>query len=354
MMTYALRFFLAAGSLTIACTGLPIYAQEFDETIGSVPEGTGVAAQTVQIDAPYFVMSRQIPNSDGTFALHFVETRDESYIPLGIRKPEGEGPFPVILMGSGNGNDGVSKIDRSMYRLEPMMDRMIARGYAVAYGNYRNEIPSMYNEIDRTENVLDTISGGSRALKSTATLDSDDYISLIEHLKALPYTDPEGVGTFGVSHTGELMHKAASVIDFGAAVASEGASYEFLVVDADRALREGRVMMLQDKEIVRSLADKEKAMARIRNIDTPFLHLGRDEDHLQGVFLLAHEWLVEAGKDSAWVSFDHPVHGYPFHYRKEDGSYAPDEIQEQAFEITMAFFDKHLKGADITLTRAND
>ena len=119
MMTYALRFFSIAG-LSVICTGLSVQAQEFDETIGSVPQGTGVAAQTVQADAPYFVMDRQIPNSDGTFELHFVETRDESYVPLGIRKPEGDGPFAVILMGSGNGNDGVSKIDRSMYRLEPM------------------------------------------------------------------------------------------------------------------------------------------------------------------------------------------------------------------------------------------
>ena len=354
MITHTLRYCFAISILGAACVGVPANAQEFNETTGSVASGGGTATQTAQADAPYFVIPRQIPDSDGSFELHFVETRDEAYVPLGIRKPEGEGPFPVILMGSGNGNDAVSKIDRSMYRLEPMMDRMIARGYAVAYGNYRNEIPEMYNEIERTENVVDTISGGSRALKSAATLDSDDYVSLIEHLKALPYTDPDGVGTFGVSHTGELMHKAASIIDFGAAVSTEGAHYEYLAVDAQNAPREGPVMMLPDKEVVRSLADKETAMARIRNINTPFLHIGRDKDHLQGIFMLAHEWLAEAGKDSTWVSFDHPVHGYPFQYRKEDGSYAPDEIQEQAYEIAMAFFDKHLKGMDVSLTRVND
>ena len=354
MMTHVSRFSIAAGLVGIAWTGLLVQAQELNEATGMVSQGTGLAAQTAQADAPYYAMERQIPNSDGTYELHFVETRDEGYVPLGIRKPEGDGPFPVILIGSGNGSAGVSKVERSMYRLEPIMDRMIARGYAAAYGNYRNEIPDLYNEIDRTENVRDTVSGGSRALKSTATLDSDDYISLIEHLKVLPYTDPEGVGTLGNSHTGELMHKAASVIDFGAAVSGEGAHYEYLAVDVDNAPREGRVVMLREANLVRTLADKEKAMARIRNINTPFLHVGRERDHLQGVFRLAHEWQVEAGKDSTWVSFDHPVHGYPFLNRKEDGSFAPDEIQEQIYEIVMAFFDKHLKGMDSTVARAND
>ena len=352
-MTHALRLCLAAGGLGALCAGLSVQAQEFNEITGSYQIGTGVAAQTAQANAPYYAMERQIPNSDGTFELHFVETRDQAYVPLGIRKPEGDGPFPVILTGSGNGVSGVTKVERGMYQMEPAMDRMIERGYAVAYGNYRNEIPNMYNEIDRSENLLDSISGGSRALKSTATLDSDDYISLIEHLKALPYTDPNGVGTFGNSHTGELMHKAASVIDFGAAVSGEGAHYEYLAIDTTNAPREGRVMMLTDPELVKTLADKELAMERIRNINTPFLHEGRDKDHLQGVFLAAHQWLVEAGKTSTWVSFDHPVHGYPLQRLNEDGSYAPDEIQEEAFEIIMAFFDKHLKGASMPMSQVS-
>ena len=71
--------------------------------------------------------------------------------------------------------------------------------------------------------------------------------------------------------------------------------------------------------MVRKNADKTQAMKRIRRIHTPILHIGRERDHLQGIFMLAHEWMVEAGKDSTWVSFDHPSHGYPYIYRKPDG-----------------------------------
>jgi hypothetical protein len=37
------------------------------------------------------------------------------------------------------------------------------------------------------------------------------------------------------------------------------------------------------------------------------------------------------------------VHGYPFIYRQADGTYRPDPIQQQAFDICMDFFDRHLK-----------
>ena len=104
-------------------------------------------------------------------------------------------------------------------------------------------------------------------------------------------------------------------------------------------------MQYQDIEVVKKNADKQRAMERIRRISTPILHIGRDTDHLQGIFELAHEWMQEAGKDSTWVSFDHPVHGFPFIYRQDDGTYAPDAVQRKAFDLFMEFFDRHLKRA---------
>ena len=39
--------------------------------------------------------------------LMYVEVWDGLYAPIGIRKPEGKGPFPVILMAAGNGGEGM-------------------------------------------------------------------------------------------------------------------------------------------------------------------------------------------------------------------------------------------------------
>jgi dienelactone hydrolase len=156
--------------------------------------------------------------------------------------------------------------------------------------------------------------------------------------------DGDAIGAIGVSHGGEMILKAAAQTRFAAGVVIEGASHEFLSVDTGPgAPRLANELQYNDIEVARRNADKPAAMARIRRIDTPLLHMGRDRDHLQGIFRLAHEWMLEAGKDSAWVSHDHPEHGYPFIYRQADGSYRPDPLQQRAFDFFMDFFDNRLR-----------
>src|SRR5690606_17067275 len=131
---------------------------------------------------------------------------------------------------------------------------------------------------------------------------------------------PDGVGAIGSSHGGELIMKAAAQINFGAGILGEPANSEFLSLDYSN-LPPGEPQ-LQDKEDVRRIANKAEAMERIRRIDTPLLFMGRESDHLQGIFALTHEWLVEAGKNSTWASFDHPRHGYVLRRRDDDPAHA--------------------------------
>jgi dienelactone hydrolase len=291
-----------------------------------------------------YSITKPVKGSNIPVELTFVFTRDEAYVPIGVRKPAGPGPFPAILMSAGNGAGGMPSVERGVERLAPMVDRMVARGYVVAYAEERNEIPDLYNKTERSDNLPDSVSGGRRTLKSSPTLDSDDFISIIQYLQSLPYVDKDGVGAFGVSHSGELILKAASEITFGCGVPNEGAANEYLEIDiGPSAPRKDNEIQFQDEQLVAGRASKARAMERIRRIKTPMLIMGRDKDHQQGVFKLTYDWLKEAGKDATWVSFDHPVHGYAFIYRQQDGSYTPDPIQEQAWGVYMAFFDKHLK-----------
>ena len=105
----------------------------------------------------------------------------------------------------------------------------------------------------------------------------------------------------------------------------------------------GRELQLRDAAYVRTIADKKIAMQRLRQVDTPLLILGRDDDHLQGMFRLLYEWGEEAGADVEWRSFDHPVHGYSLLGRRAGERFEPDPIEEQAFELYMEFFDEHLR-----------
>ncbi|HUP93840.1 MAG TPA: hypothetical protein VM164_02950 [Burkholderiales bacterium] len=293
-----------------------------------------------------YVITKTVRGSDIPADYTFVLTRDEIYVPIAVRKPHGAGPFPMIAIGRGNGRAGLPHVEAQVERLASMQDRMLARGFAVAYVSYRNEIPHAYNQIERAHNIADDVSGEGRTLKSSPSLDSDDMIAILSYLKNLPFLKRDALGCVGVSHSGEMILKVAAETDFTCGVAIEGASHEFLCVNTGpEAPRKNGVLQYQDKELVRKNADKKRAMERIRRINTPILHIGRDRDHLQGIFQLAHEWMVEAGKDSTWVSLDHPDHGYPYLYRQPDGAFQPDPVQEQAFDTFMAFFDKHLKGA---------
>ena len=308
-----------------------------------------VAQQTSAIidesNAPYIAIAQTLPESGTAWDLHLVLTRDELYVPIGVRKPEGDGPFPLILIGSGQGRDGLLKIDEAMEDVEELMNRLVARGYAAAYLNFRNEIPGIYNELARPELLDDTVSGSDRRLQSAPTLDSDDYISIVEHVKALPYTDARAIGAIGSSHSGEIILKGTALIDIAAGVPSEAAALEYLEIDANAApLNAAGERDLNDIERARSLADKDVAMARITQSTTPLLILGRDDDHLQGVFRLAYEWLAEAGRDVRWASFDHPEHGYSLLRQRPGGPPEPDDVQNEVFELYISFFDEHLKG----------
>ena len=310
-------------------------------------QGADAPAAIAQSAHPYIRIESAVERSGTRWELHLVETSDEIYVPIGVRKPQGNGPFPMILIGSGQGRDGMEKIEEAMDEYEELMTRLVDRGYVAAFVSYRNEVPELYNEIEGAHLLDDTVSGGGRTLRSAPALDSDDHVAIIEHARGLPYTDPDAIGAIGSSHSGEIIMKSATAhAGLAAAVPSEAAVLEYLLIDASRAPRDasGSELQLQDKELARKLADESRALERVRGVEIPLLVMGRDDDHLQGAFALLYEWLAAAGKDAQWASFDHPEHGYALLGRTYLEGGEPDPLQEQAFELYMAFFDEHLKG----------
>lgn len=294
-----------------------------------------------------YVITQPVRGSETPADYTFVLTRDEVYLPIAMRKPKGNGPFPVITMGWAEGREGMRKIEALTEGLAAMQDRMIERGYVVVTVNYRNEIPYLYlKHQGPAHNLPDNVSGHRRALKSQPTLDHEDLIAVLKYLKTLSYVDQQAIGAMGVSHSGEMILKAAAEYDFAAGVCIEPAAHEFLQVNTGpSAPRKDNEIQYNDIEVVRKNADQAKAMKRIERIHTPILIFGREKDHLQGIFKLTYEWMRHAAKDVSWQNFDHPIHGYVFVFRQPDGSYIPDAIQQQTFEIAMAYFDKHLKNA---------
>lgn len=272
-----------------------------------------------------------------TVHLMYIEVWDGLYTPIGVRLPEGDGPFPIVLLASGNGGEGMRWVRDAVRNRAYIQDRLAEAGMASAWLRYRTEVELGYNNGGAL--VRDMRQG--REMFNRSPLEYEDEIAVIEHLKTLPWVDGDRIGLIGMSHGGEMTLKIASEYHgVAAAVASEPAAHEFLALTPDETafvntetqLRNIEEMRMAEVEKVRGRIDMEIATARIAPIDTPFLVMGRDEDHLQGIFRTTYDLLAEAGKDAEWVSYDHDFHGYVFPVRGADGEYELNDVQIGAID----------------------
>ncbi len=301
-----------------------------------------------KIDPENAVITEPVEGS--AFPVHYtyVETLDGLYAPIGLRMPEGDGPFPIVLLASGNGGGGMAWVRNAVQNRGLIMERLLEAGYATAWLRYRAEVELGYNNGGK---FVEDIRQG-RQLLNRSPLEYEDEISIIEYVKALPEIDADRVGLMGVSHGGEMILKITSEYDgVAAGVASEPASHEFLVLSPDDTvtvneetqLRNLEEMQMREIEKVRDRIDHDTAMKRIATINTPILVMGRETDHLQGIFRTTYDVLREAGKNAEWVSYDHPLHGYVFPFRGEDGAYECNEVQTAAIGGVIEYLDRYLK-----------
>lgn len=300
------------------------------------------------VDPENVTIVEEVSGSDIPVELKYIETWDGLYAPIGLRIPPGPGPHPLVLLASGNGGGGMAWIRDAVANRGYIMDRLLERGYACAWIRYRTEVELGYETGGRL--IRDTRQG--RDMFNRSPLEYEDEIAIVERLKEDPRIDADRVGLIGMSHGGEMVLKIASEYQgLAAAVASEPASHEFLAlspddtafVDPDTGLRNIEEMQMVETVKVRSRIDMAKALDRIAPIDTPILVMGREDDHLQGIFRTSYELLAEENKPVEWVSWDHELHGYVYPQRGSDGEYEVNEVQEKAIAGVLSFLDKHLR-----------
>ena len=275
-----------------------------------------------------------LPAGAWPMALHLVFTADGLYVPAVVRKPAGAGPFPTIIaMHGGSGGLGIPYLVDHMHSQGWALEAMLARGFAVVLTEGRMEHEDAYG----TDNPFE--------------LDHKDILSVLAWTGRQPWADPRRIGCFGVSHGGELQMKlvqamaARSDVPRPAALAMcEPAVIEVLGLRYEGVRKEAN---LQFQALV---GDGQIDLTRARALtaavpdDLAMLVVGRNEDHLQGLFLRLHALLADAGKRCQWASFSHPEHAYQFGPRRDgDGGYRPDAVQVATIEHVLAFLDTHVR-----------
>ena len=289
-----------------------------------------------------------LPGSDRPVEYFLAETLDGIYTPYALRTPADEGTFPFIFLSYGNGGGGLEWLEDRLHNFAYITEKLLAAGYACAWGRYRAEVELGFHQggpliVDRRQGM---------DLLNRAPLEFEDEVAIIKHVRLHPRINPERIGHVGVSHAGEMLFKIASLYPelIQAGVACEPANHEFLDLTPDNTvfinpetqLRNIEEMQMRDPIAVRSRINEGLALSRIAAINTPILVMGRDEDHLQGIFRLSFDLLAESGKESEWISWDHPLHGYIFPVRGDDGTVIVDEIQERAIAGLISFLDRYL------------
>jgi len=300
------------------------------------------------IDPCRVVITEPVRDSDIPVQLSYVELIDGVYAPIGLRRPPGNGPFPIVLFASGNGGGGMAVVRDFTQNRGWTPEQFLKAGYAVAWMRYRAEVDYAYDKIgklveDRRQN---------RQLLNRGPLEYEDVISIVEYVKTLPAIDPNRIGYMGMSHGGEMAFKIASEYHgVRAMIASEPAAHEFLRLRPDAGARinpatgllDVERMLMRDIETVRARITSDVARQRKSTIRTPIFVQGRNSDELQGIFTVCHELLAELGKEAQWKTYEHDVHGFVYVRRNANGRYDPDPVQVEAVNDCIAFFDKYLK-----------
>jgi dienelactone hydrolase len=294
------------------------------------------------------IITEPVRDSDIPVQLTYVEMIDGAYVPIGLRQPRGEGPFPIVLFASGNGGGGMAVVRDFTQNRSWTQEQFLKAGYAVAWLRYRAEVDYAYDKIgklieDRRQN---------RQLLNRGPLEYEDVISIVEYVKTLPAIDPDRIGYMGMSHGGEMAFKIASEYrGVRAMIASEPAAHEFLRLRPDASahinpatgLLDVERMLMREVEKVRARITPDIARQRLSTIRTPIFVQGRNSDELQGIFRVCYELMLELGKEAQWKSYEHDVHGFVYVRRNENGVYDPDPVQIDAVDDSIAFFDKYLK-----------
>jgi hypothetical protein len=309
---------------------------------------SGPDPEAALLTAP--IAEESVHGSDRPVRYYLAATLDGLYTPYALRTPSDSGRHPFVFLAYGNGGGGLGWLRDRVRDYDYIQERFLAAGYACAWARYRSEVELGYHVGGPL--VRDRRQGMD--LFNRAPLEFEDELAILDHVRGLPGIDPDRIGHVGVSHAGEMLYKLASAFPGAvtAGVACEPANHEFLDLDTsgsvrinpETQLRDIEEMQMRSPELVRGRINEDLVRERVAPIKTPMLVMGRDGDHLQGIFRVSYDVLAEAGKEVEWVSWDHDLHGYIFPARDAAGQPQVDDVQDRAITGLIEYLNRYLKG----------
>lgn len=220
----------------------------------------------------------------------YIKARDGVYVAAAIRRPEGDGPFPALILFHGApGGRGMEQLigwSRGDHG-GPVWERFLKEGYVVVVADYRGGDWNLMNQ--------PSSSGLVTAI--------DDGLTVIDFVRALPEVDGERISLYGVSLGGNLvLYLASAVPTLHAVVAGAPAPIWFLGSKIPTDGSRPDFSSLQP--------DTEVSSRNIASIETPILIQVGTADSLLPLDQLLHDALIAQGKKVRMEVYEHGYHDF--------------------------------------------
>ena len=262
-----------------------------------------------------------VSEADSPVERLYIKSKDGVYVAAAVRKPKGNGPFPVLVhfhgAPGGRGMDQLVGWARGDFG-SPVFERFLQDGYVVVIADYR-----AVNFSTLADPPADAVTY------------ADDAVAVIEHVRTLPYVDANRIHAYGVSLGGDVVMHLLARTALRGAILGAGAPIGFLGVKANPAApREDR---FRDMTV-----DEPRATANIEKVTTPILILVGTADSLLPVNRLLHDRLEKPGKRVHMEMYEKGYHDFVMGPQGQDrpgleGGEALLDITLQALESTVKF-----------------
>ncbi len=273
---------------------------------------------------PDYAVSEDVSPAEAVY----VRSSDGLYVGAGLRRPEGDGPFPAVLFVHGGLGGGTVEGQVGSTLRGRVQNAFLKEGYVIMCTDYRR------HDFGRRE--------------------IDDVIAAFEHLRQLPEVDPKRVGIVGGSHGGYLTMRAITRVRPGAAVSFAGLVdigllFSGRVPREPKGERPGAAEEISWELYQRFGGTPEEKPEQYRDIsvhpyaddiDCPLLYCVGTADRLQAHGEMLIELMKKKGKTCELALFPDMPHGF-YWGRGPEGK--PLAEFENCLRKTIEFLNRHVR-----------
>ena len=275
-------------------------------------EGDGAGPMTTRVKPV------DVPESDSPIRTLDTQAADGRAVRAFWRQPKGDGPFPAIVFIHGGLTEFPEEVLRGQMRINPVITRLLAAGYAVAQATFR----SYEHEVQSRGPI-------------------EDVRAVVQALAQVPTVDAKRIALYGGSGGGSIALELGADPLVRAVIAGEPATvlYTGMLTTGDYGPRL-EMMAAPEKFFTPEL--RQRTLAKLRNLRAPVLLLHSDQHDLRKLNAPIFVPLMqEAGVKVDYREY--PGYGHGFYFGGGDdrwGKGADDQVIAQVLADVRAFLQK--------------